>query len=126
MRITDLMERPRSRAQLAEYYAAALTEQAESGISMTEYADEIGVSAATLYLWRRRLSSVEANSHIERSAEPELLEVVLADCQGKGTAISAYAPASLTVQLGGARAIQVSSDFDADVLQRLVRTLETC
>jgi hypothetical protein len=40
---------------LAGWYSAALSAQASSGLSITEYAPCIGVAAATLYEWRPRL-----------------------------------------------------------------------
>ncbi len=40
MQSIDLTERPRVLEQLSDWYAAALAEQASSGLSIAEYADE--------------------------------------------------------------------------------------
>ena len=45
MRRIDLSHRPRSREKLAGWYAAALDDQASSGLSVAEYAAELGVTA---------------------------------------------------------------------------------
>jgi hypothetical protein len=45
----DLTDRPRSRRDLARWYAAALKEQESSGLSMAAYAKELGIAAVTLY-----------------------------------------------------------------------------
>ena len=53
----SIPERPRSRDELEAWYGAALDDQATSGLSVAEYAEGIGVTAATLYQWRRRLGA---------------------------------------------------------------------
>ena len=51
----DRGARPTGRAGLTAWYAAALAHQARSGLSVAEFARQLGASAATLYEWRRRL-----------------------------------------------------------------------
>ena len=60
MQKMDLSGRPRTREELAGWYSAVLEEQASSGLSIAEYADELGVTATTLYQWRRRLGPQDA------------------------------------------------------------------
>jgi transposase-like protein len=60
----------------AEHYRALLAEQARSELSVTEFAEEVGLSAATLYAWRRRLSGARAE---DREPGRELLEVQVTD-----------------------------------------------
>ena len=55
MRERTIEVRPTSRRDLASWYARALEAQRASGLSVADYAMRIGVSAPTLYLWRRRL-----------------------------------------------------------------------
>ena len=52
-----LVDRPAERSKLIGWYRQALREQEASGLSVTAYAESIGVTAATLYAWRRRLST---------------------------------------------------------------------
>ena len=123
MRRPNLTERPTSRDLLASWYAAALEEQVTSGLSMAEFADELGVSAATLYQWRRRLANSDDRSVIADNSEPELIEVLLGNPQRGPSRRSSMC---FTVQLTNSRSIDVPSDFDADTLQRVVRALESC
>ena len=55
MRRNDVGARPASRSELAEWYSAALADQAASGMSVAKYAGYLGVSVPPLYQWRRRL-----------------------------------------------------------------------
>lgn len=121
MRITELMERPQSRDLLADWYRAALAEQEDSGLSVAEYADEIGVSAATLYQWRRRLESTSSD---KRQGGPELIEIVVPEQAALDE--RPVMRSSLTVHLGSSRSIEVSADFDPVALREVVRALESC
>ena len=84
---------------------------------MTNYAERIGVTAATLYQWRRRLSSSSSDSQ-DRA---RLVEVTLA--RPSPASISG----GLMVRLSdGRRSIEVPRGFDGDDLRRLVMVLESC
>jgi transcriptional regulator with XRE-family HTH domain len=54
MQDIDLTVRPQSRDELTAWYTAALEDQARSGQSMADYAEDLGVAPATLYQWKRR------------------------------------------------------------------------
>lgn len=108
----DLCHRPERREDLAEWYAAALEDQSSSGLSVAEYARELGVTAATLYQWRRRLRS--------RPQAYGLVEVMPAD----GGPVEGTS--SFIVHLGGDRRIEVPEGFDDSGLRRLVTVLESC
>lgn len=87
-------------------------------MSVTEFAEQAGVSAWTLYDWRRRLScSVAAEA---APAKVDLIEVSIAR--------SGSAPGGgMVVRLGdGHRSIAVPPGFDGDELRRLVSVLESC
>lgn len=120
MRRVDLSERPTGREDLAGWYSAALSAQARSGLSITEYAPCIGVAAATLYQWRRRLS-VSAADHAGVSNPSNLVEVTIARPIGSSRA------GGLIVRVGDdGRSIEVPRGFDAEDLRRLVAVLESC
>jgi transposase-like protein len=105
---------------LAGWYSAALSAQASSGLSITEYAPCIGVAAATLYEWRQRLSVLAAD---EAGASPpsNLVEVTIARPMKSSRA------GGLIVRVGDAgRSIEVPSGFDAEDLRRLMAVLESC
>ncbi len=56
MKTNPIGSRPTNRVELGSWYASILEEQAWSGQSVTEFAAGAGISAWTLYEWRRRLS----------------------------------------------------------------------
>lgn len=118
MRRIELGERPRSREDLACWYAAALHSQETSGLGMAAFAARIGVAAPTLYQWRRRLSSAEQDGE----AGARLVEVRVS----QGVA-DHDAAGSLVVRVcDGRRSIEVPRNFDDGVLRRLIEVLETC
>ena len=121
MHTIDLTERPktRNRDELASWYAAALDEQSSSGLSMAEYASKLGVTATTLYQWKRRLSVEEDRAEFETPRSMGLVEVSLEGCSSTGEA------GHFVVRLGN-RWVEVPRRFeDADLL-RLVAILEAC
>ena len=118
MRRIAIGERPTSRGELAAWYASILERQAASGLSVTEFAEQAGMSAWTLYDWRRRLLSSVATE--ATSTPARLIEVTLAQPEP-------LAAAGMVVRLGdGRRSIVVPSGFDDDELRRLVEVLESC
>ncbi len=119
MQDIDLTERPRSRGDLAAWYAAALEDQAASGLSLPGYADELGVTATTLYQWKRRLSA-EDGGEFETSRSLGLVEVSLDDRERAGDSVP------FVVRLGHDRCVEVPRRFDDQDLIRLVGILESC
>lgn len=110
--------RPRSRSDLAAWYEAALDEQKGSGLSVAEYADELGVTPTTLYSWRRRLDSSAPGSRREASG--------LVRVQVCGNVERAVTHAALVVRVGADRAIEIPPGFDAEELARVIGVLEAC
>lgn len=116
----DLTERPRNRGELAEWYAAALAQQEDSGVSVADFAAGLGVTAATLYQWRRRLAAGGNHPPVARPAPAGLVEVTV----GRDVCTSSSDP--FVVRLGPHRDIEVPRSFDASDLRRLVVALESC
>lgn len=107
--------RPTDRAELAAWYEAIIDEQERSGLSVTEAAEEVGVTAATLYSWKRRLC--RADTEVARS----LVRVHVPDAE--------YRPstsATLVLRLRQGRAIEIPDGFDADELARLIAVVDAC
>jgi hypothetical protein len=116
MRSIDLGERPTSRSELAAWYSAALDAQAASGLSVTDYAEQIGVPAVTLYQWRRRLDSATRDGQ----DHARLVEVTV-------TRPAASNSDGMVVRVcEGRRSIEVPRGFAGDDLRRLVAVLESC
>ena len=115
----SIPERPRSRDELEAWYAAALDDQATSGLSVAEYAEGIGVTAATLYQWRRRFGA--DGDDRKNSAQPAGLVEVTLEANP-----SMDLTGTFTVHLGRDRSIELPSQFDDNDLRRLINVLESC
>ena len=120
MTTTHVELRPTDRAALAAWYTSVLEDQEDSGLTMTEYAAEIGVTPATLYNWRRRLGSSPSRS--SKGSPAGLVRVkVREEAQQPATRTAA-----LVVRLGANRAIEVRPGFCVDELVRVIEVLESC
>ena len=100
----------------AGYYRALLDEQASSELSMTAFARGVGLSAATLYSWRRRLAAASEATQAE-----DFLEVKVTPDTTIGRS---GVPIVLTVD--GRLRIELEPDFDDGTLERLLRLLSRC
>ena len=102
---------------MASWYAAMLEAHAASGLSLKAYADRIGVSAWTLYDWRRRLTSDDDGP---AAPKPRLIEVALMNK-------AARSATGFVVRVSeDRRSIVVPAGFDSDELRRVVAALESC
>lgn len=125
MQIIDIMERPSRRHDLREWYAAILEDQESSGVSVAEYADSVGVSAATLYQWRRRQSSADRITESESDTAPSLIELTLCK-EPRAAHRTSEDAARFIIQLSGGRRVEVPSRFNSAELRRLIVTVESC
>ena len=100
------------REDLASYYTELLEEHERSGLSVAEFAEEVGVSSATLYAWRRRLGP-EVRS-------PQLLEVEIDSGQESGGA------GAIGLVVGGRFRVELEAGFDEGTLERLLGVLARC
>lgn len=115
----DLDGRPERREDLAGWYADLLADQEASGLSVADYAADFGLTATTLYQWKRRLSAQSADaSRSQRSTG--LIQVSL------DRAPLADESPGFVVRLADDRRVEVPVDFDGDALHRLLAVLETC
>jgi hypothetical protein len=106
--------RPERQADLAKYYGGLLDEQAQSGLSVRAFAAEAGVSAWTLYSWRRRLAELA-----EVGQAGELVEVQVSDDGGAQDT-------PIVVAIDGRLRIELAADFDAGALERVLGVLSRC
>lgn len=120
MRKDESGDRPVGRDELARWYAEALADQASSGLSVAEYAEEIGVTASTLYQWRRRLGEGAGKRRAQSAFG--LVEVAIGDGREGAKAELEH----LVVRLAGGRRIVVPGGFDSTELRRLIAVLESC
>jgi transposase-like protein len=98
----------------------------DSGLTLKEFASEVGVNANTLAGWRWRLGSEGGGA--EASRVPRFLEIVAPPeaTEPSAAATSAMQPAAEPFELilsGGLR-VRVPVQFDGRALRRLVDALE--
>lgn len=108
--------RPTNREELRRWYASILEEQARTGQSMTEFAARTGISAWTLYQWRRRLYGASGRHDLPA---PRLVEVAVVQ---KELSRSRH----LRVRLPSGHRIDVPAGSDDAELRRLLGVLESC
>lgn len=112
--------RPQSREELAGWYGAMLEEHAESGLSLKAYAERVGISAWTLYDWRRRLGR-DSDGGGPTEQEPTLVEVAVV------TPAERRSTTGFVVRVNeDRRSIVVPPGFDGDELRRVVAAVESC
>lgn len=117
----DPRSRPGGGEALALWYAEALAEQLRRGISVSEFAAEIGVSAVTLYQWRRRLAAGAETDVPVRAAPKGLIELKLDE---RSPAPSGRPPFRLDMSEQGV--LEIPADFDEQALTRLLGVLRAC
>ena len=111
-----------------EVWAKRVERWRDSGLTLKEFAAEIGVNANTLAGWRWRLSSQEAVAPVASRA-PAFLEIVapVEDAsEDEGSAAEAAAPGMepLEVVLRSGHRVRVPARFDEAALRRVVAVLE--
>jgi transposase-like protein len=90
-----------------------LSEQQASGLSVRRFARERGISAWTLYEWRRRFRRQEANAKRATFVQLEF----------KRAAICAP---TISVELSSGMRVHVPSGFEERELRRLLGVLASC
>jgi hypothetical protein len=86
----------------AEQWSEWIEQQAESGETIADFCDSIGVAENTFYVWRRKLrSQVVATSCLEGGLTGGLVEFAVAD---------APSPGSIEIDLPCGALVRVSSD----------------
>lgn len=113
------MRRSHRPGNLADHYAALLTQQASSGVSMRHFARLAGVSACTLYAWKRRLAA--DGTATTAGSGPGLVTV---DVIGRGARPSETG--SYEIGFTNGTSLRVPSDFDAARVGELVLVLRAC
>ena len=126
MQIDDLGPRPRDRAGLDAWYRQALAAQSSSGLSVTAFAERLGITPTTLYERRRRArrsldpdTSRRSLTSSSRDGRSGLLEL------GRDFATS-KPKESLTIRFPGGIQIDVPSSFDVAQLQAVLELLQPC
>jgi transposase-like protein len=97
-------------------------DQERSGLGVSAFCRDRGVSTASFYTWRKRLGQADG---VEAGTEHPVgfLEVKLATAAEQIVPLPA-ARAAIEVRLGKGRSLIVAAGFDALHLQRLLAVLE--
>ena len=111
------------------FWQEHLSAWSESGLTQADYCRQHQLSAAAFGWWKRRLEGTpKARKRSPATKQPQ------SDCQTavrfvevqRGPAIgTSGSPAVYEVLLSQGRAIRVGSDFDSDILKRLIATVES-
>ena len=117
---------PRRRRRFSsEFYEKLLTEQETGGQSVAEFALARGLSAATLYLWRRKLGRATERAGRDRlpASGSSLLAV---DIVGGSQLRQDSRLSGFEVELGRDLRVLVPRGFDQEELLRLLTVLRAC
>jgi transposase-like protein len=117
------------KAEPREVWVQRVKRLADSGLTVREYAREIGVNVHTLAGWRWRLQREAVESPSSAAAKPPFVEVktVATTVPSAAPAASAVTSSSggvFEVVLGSGLRIRVPSPFDAAALRALLHALE--
>jgi hypothetical protein len=112
-----------------EVWAKRVERWRDSGLTLKEFASEIGVNANTLAGWRWRLRPERGDEARGTPEPPRFLEIVAAPETTERSAEPAgskKAPAEpFELILSGGHRVRVPAEFDGRALRRLVEALET-
>lgn len=104
-------------ADLESHYAQLLASHATSGVSLREFAQRHGISAWTLYGWRRRLS---AKASAAPALEPQLVAVEVVGLEQRPREFV------YEIVLQGGTCLRVPRDFEAARVAELVALVRAC
>jgi transposase-like protein len=110
-----------------EVWAKRVERWRDSGLTLKEFAAEIGVNANTLAGWRWRLSSRDGVSPVASGLRaPAFLEIVAPVEADEATVTPAVAPEvePLEIVLRSGHCVRVPARFDEAALRRVVAALE--
>lgn len=105
----------------AAHYAALLSEQERSGLSVRDFALSRGLSPVTLYLWRRKLGRTRRRREGAASSGMVAVDVVGRDERDAAKGVSGF-----EVLLVNGHRVRVPDQFDAARLADLMAVLLKC
>ena len=106
-------------SDLAAYYGRLLTTHAAGNLTMREFASLHGVSACTLYCWRRRLAA------LDDGPEPATGKLVAVDVVGGAREADSTTVGYEVLLTNGAR-LRVPRDFAASRVAELLAVMRSC
>lgn len=110
-------ERPKSRAARSTWYASIIEGQEREGISVVEAARAAGVTAVTLYRWKKLLSSDHSPTETQGLVRVEMKTSAPRPIESTS---------DMLLHLRQGRSIAVAVGFDSGELARLIEVCEAC
>lgn len=108
-------------SERAKYWSDLVAAWSQSGLSQAEFCRRRGVNGGTFVWWKRRLQGPAADVRKRRGRPPKtsgrFVEVRLTG--------ASYLPGYEVVLTHG-RSIRVPSQFDPQILSRLIAAVESC
>jgi hypothetical protein len=104
----------------ADHYAALLSEQERSGLSVRGFALARGLSPLTLYVWRRKLGRTRRRRDDAASSGLLAVDVVDPDC------VAGAISSGFEVSLANGHRVRVPANFNAARLVDLLTVLRRC
>jgi hypothetical protein len=105
----------RGKGSKERFWRSMVRQCRQSGLSVSAFCEEQGLSQPSFYWWRRTLAERDAQAvdfvPVRLASEPEPGQ---ADASASG----------LELVLGGGRRLRIAAGFDAATLQRLLAVLE--
>jgi hypothetical protein len=99
-----------------------MDELRQSGMSVATFAKRIGVSAPTVYNWKRRLGRRQVCADLP-SPVPQSMVRVIPSGETAAFPSPSTADAGISIILPGGLACRIESHFDEQTLTRLLRLL---
>ena len=121
MTTNDWPSRASGTRDLGEHYARLLAEQAGSGLTMQQFAARHGVTACTLYFWRRRLASASTTSSARSLRGSGLVAVNVLGRSGARDESPGY-----EVCLPNGVCVRVPTGFDSSRVAELLEVARSC
>lgn len=108
------------------HWRALIAEQEQSGQSVRQFAEDKGLSAWSMYRWRRRLGLSKRRGRRDVGAGNEAeTELVAVDVISSGRLVSSGDEGFLVVEVGADMRVQVRRGFDEAELSRLLTVMRS-
>lgn len=112
---------PSGETERAKYWAEQVAAWAQSGLSQLEFCRQQGINGGTFAWWKRRLLRGRAGELPKERGRPPRASGRFVEVRLTGASSATY-----EVVLACGRSIRVPSQFDPQILSRLIAAVESC